>query len=260
MLRAVISISQRGKIPLTLLSSQGFAQNKIRISGFQYYRPLARFYASDDSKIKGTIRGGPTGIIGNVDQSASLGNVGGGDAIAHAQSATLGSDPTRDYGKPASKRSAVTSQMHVTHLVPDSGKHGNNEAKSSSPPPKSASSSSSYSATGEESSHKVVGQGKTTGQSESERTESGSGTGSGSGSGNKMVDDAIKNLQDAAANLPSKEQVEKFIFRTLAFIYDILFLTANWTIRVVDEKIVQNKTVRFYWKRFHEKMEEAKKD
>ncbi|XP_032586773.1 uncharacterized protein LOC6581762 isoform X1 [Drosophila mojavensis] len=252
MLRAVISISQRGKLPLTLLSAQGIdfpiaAQNKLRFSN-AYCRPLVRFYASDDSKIKGSLRGGPTGIIGNMDQSASMGNVGGGDSFPQAQPAALGGDPIRDYGKATSKRAAVTSQLQAaTHIITESEKHGRDESKSSS-----SSQSSTCSPMSGEESNKVVGQSKSSGPSDPER--------SGSGSGNKMVDDAIKNLQDAAANLPSKEQVEKFVFRTLAFIYDLLFLTANWTIRFVDEKVVQNKTVRLYWKKFHEKMEEAKKD
>ncbi|TDG53133.1 hypothetical protein AWZ03_000676 [Drosophila navojoa] len=241
MLRAVISISQRGKLPLTLLSAQGIAQNKLRFST-AYCRPLVRFYASDDSKIKGSLRGGPTGIIGNMDQSASMGNVGGGDSFPQPQPAALGGDPTHDYGKATSKRAAVTSQLQAaTHIITESEKHGRDESKSSSSSPMS----------GEES-NKVVGQSNASGPSDPER--------SGPGSGNKMVDDAIKNLQDAAANLPSKEQVEKFVFRTLAFIYDLLFLTVNWTIRFIDEKVVQNKTVRLYWKKFHEKMEEAKKD
>ncbi|EDV96154.1 uncharacterized protein LOC6557466 [Drosophila grimshawi] len=76
----------------------------------------------------------------------------------------------------------------------------------------------------------------------------------------KHLDDTMKQLQAVAASLPSKDQVEKFVFRIVAFIYDIVYLTGNWTIRFVNENILQNATVKHYWKVFHDKMEKAKKD
>lgn len=69
-----------------------------------------------------------------------------------------------------------------------------------------------------------------------------------------------KKDQDITANLPSKEQVEKFFFRFVAFIYDVTYLTGNWAIRFIDQKVVQNETVKDLWKKFHDKMEKAKKD
>ncbi|XP_064547607.1 uncharacterized protein LOC135434815 [Drosophila montana] len=236
MLRAIISVGQRGKLPLTLLSAKGVvAHNHIRLS-HSYSRPLVRYFASDDNKIKGSVGSSPTGIIGNVGQSTSLGSVTGNEPIAYAQTqpAAVGGDPARDgnFGK---KTGEVASQAPMTPSVTESGKIGNEESSVG------AKSSTSSSSKANESS-KVVGQ-------------SGDGP-----TGNKMADDAVKQLQELAANLPSKEQVEKFVFRVVAFLYDLIYLTATWTIRFVDEKILQNNTVRYYWKRFHEKMEQAKKD
>ncbi|XP_030572177.1 uncharacterized protein LOC115770879 isoform X1 [Drosophila novamexicana] len=239
MLRAVISVGQRGKLPLTLLSVRGVvdsivAHNHIRLS-HSYSRPLVRYFASGDNKIKGSVGSSPAGIIGNVGQSTSLGSVTGNESTAYAQTQpeAVAGDPARD-GNFAKKTGEVASQVPITPSVTECGKIGTEE---SSVGAKSSSSSSKASE-----SSKAVGQ-------------SGDGP-----TGNKMADDAVKQLQELAANLPSKEQVEKFVFRVVAFLYDLIYLTATWTIRFVDEKIVQNNTVRYYWKRFHEKMEQAKKD
>ncbi|XP_030372071.1 mucin-5AC [Scaptodrosophila lebanonensis] len=69
-----------------------------------------------------------------------------------------------------------------------------------------------------------------------------------------------KQENDVLANLPSKEQVEKYFFRVVAFVYDVTYLTGNWAIRFIDQNVVQNDLVKYYWKKFHEKMEQAKKD
>ncbi|KRK01302.1 uncharacterized protein LOC6533250 isoform X2 [Drosophila yakuba] len=71
---------------------------------------------------------------------------------------------------------------------------------------------------------------------------------------------AAKQLQDVMANLPSKEQTEKYFFRVVAFFYDLTYLTCTWLLNFVEHNIVRNATVQHYWKRFHEKMEQAKKD
>ncbi|EDV50544.1 uncharacterized protein LOC6544799 [Drosophila erecta] len=71
---------------------------------------------------------------------------------------------------------------------------------------------------------------------------------------------AAKQLQDVVANLPSKEQTEKYFFRVVAFFYDLTYLTGTWLLNFVEHNIVRNATVQHYWKRFHEKMEQAKKD
>ncbi|XP_033159721.1 uncharacterized protein LOC117140749 [Drosophila mauritiana] len=71
---------------------------------------------------------------------------------------------------------------------------------------------------------------------------------------------AAKQLQDVMANLPSKEQTEKYFFRVVAFFYDLTYLTGTWLLNFVEHNIVRNATVQHYWKRFHEKMEQAKKD
>ncbi|KAH8342408.1 hypothetical protein KR059_005807, partial [Drosophila kikkawai] len=71
---------------------------------------------------------------------------------------------------------------------------------------------------------------------------------------------AAKKLQDIVANLPSKQQTEKYFFRVVAFSYDLIYLTGTWVLHFIDQNIVQNDKVQHYWKRFHEKMEQAKKD
>ncbi|KAH8364266.1 hypothetical protein KR084_005085 [Drosophila pseudotakahashii] len=71
---------------------------------------------------------------------------------------------------------------------------------------------------------------------------------------------AAKQLQDIMANMPSKQQTEKYFFRVVAFIYDLSYLTGTWLLNFVEHNVVRNATVQHYWKRFHEKMEQAKKD
>ncbi|XP_016989140.1 uncharacterized protein LOC108051520 [Drosophila rhopaloa] len=71
---------------------------------------------------------------------------------------------------------------------------------------------------------------------------------------------AAKQLQDIMANMPSKQQTEKYFFRVVAFIYDLSYLTATWLLNFIEHNIVRNAKVQYYWKRFHEKMEQAKKD
>ncbi|XP_017122213.1 uncharacterized protein LOC108142707 [Drosophila elegans] len=71
---------------------------------------------------------------------------------------------------------------------------------------------------------------------------------------------AAKQLQDIMSNMPSKQQAEKYFFRVVAFIYDLTYLTGTWLLNFVEHNIIRNATVQHYWKRFHEKMEQAKKD
>ncbi|XP_017080364.2 uncharacterized protein LOC108114112 [Drosophila eugracilis] len=71
---------------------------------------------------------------------------------------------------------------------------------------------------------------------------------------------AAKQVQEIMANMPSRQQTEKYFFRVVAFIYDLSYLTATWLVNFIEHNIVQNPTVQHYWKRFHEKMEQAKKD
>jgi len=71
---------------------------------------------------------------------------------------------------------------------------------------------------------------------------------------------AAKQLQDIMANMPSKQQTEKYFFRVVAFIYDLSYLTGTWLLNFIEHNVVRNASVQHYWKRFHEKMEQAKKD
>lgn len=71
---------------------------------------------------------------------------------------------------------------------------------------------------------------------------------------------AAKKLQDIVAHLPSKQQTEKYFFRVVAFVYDLTYLTGTWVLHFIDQNIVRNEKVQHYWKRFHEKMDQAKKD
>ncbi|XP_022215533.2 uncharacterized protein LOC111069680 [Drosophila obscura] len=69
-----------------------------------------------------------------------------------------------------------------------------------------------------------------------------------------------KQLGELMAKLPTKQQTEKFFFRVVAFIYDLSFLAGTWAISFVEKNIIANPTVKAYWKKFHEKMEQAKKE
>ncbi|KAH8239615.1 hypothetical protein KR032_005985, partial [Drosophila birchii] len=73
-------------------------------------------------------------------------------------------------------------------------------------------------------------------------------------------DAAAQKLQDIVATLPSKQQTEKYFFRVVAFAYDLTYLTGTWVMHFIDQNVIQNEKVQHYWKRFHEKMEQAKKD
>nr|XP_017010625.2 uncharacterized protein LOC108066567 [Drosophila takahashii] len=76
----------------------------------------------------------------------------------------------------------------------------------------------------------------------------------------KAKEAAAKQLQDIMANMPSKQQTEKYFFRVVAFIYDLSYLTGTWLLNFIEHNVVRNASVQHYWKRFHEKMEQAKKD
>lgn len=124
----------------------------------------------------------------------------------------------------------------------------------------------------------VTGAGKVDGSEPLEDTtvrsklcrESGSGAGSGSSQdddksdaqkkASAAKDAAAKQLSEIVANLPSKQQTEKYFFRVVAFLYDLTYLTGTWVLHFVEQNIIRNQSVQHYWKRFHEKMEEAKKD
>ncbi|KAM8707885.1 hypothetical protein ACLKA7_014934 [Drosophila subpalustris] len=242
MLRAVFSVSQRGKLPRAVILMKSMDHSlmaqtkKLRQSQF-LSRQLVRCFASGDDRIKGAAGANQGGIIGSIGSpAATMGHASGaaGDSPTCAQTAAFG---TRDdkIGQQCdaasqTKPGNITSQLHATPSLTESecGKIGTAEsaAAQKGSKPKGASSSSGQEA----------------------------------GSVSNLADDAVKQLQEAAANLPSKAQVEKFVFRVLAFVYDILYLTGTWTIRFINEKILQNTTVKYYWKRFHDKMEQAKKD
>lgn len=186
-----------------------------------FSRPLVRFFASDDN-----IKGGPSrGIIGNIS-STNIGRTSTNDlnSIGIAKSGAYGSsDNTNPYESREDEKGQITSQMNVTQPITECGKLCPDD-------------------------------------SSKEESKMGSSKSNHSGSVSRNTNDTAKQWQEVTANLPSKEQVEKFSFRILAFIYDILALTINWSIRFVNEKVLANDTVKLYWKRFHEKMEEAKKD
>ncbi|XP_034480221.1 uncharacterized protein LOC117786221 [Drosophila innubila] len=240
MLRAVFSVSQRVKLPHAVILMKTMdhtilAGSKLRLSQSLFpsrSRQLVRCFASGDDRIKGAAGANQGGIIGTVGSQATMGQAAGtSDAATCAQvqvqAATFG---TRDdkVGKQCdnqTKAGNITSQLHATPSLTECGKIGTAESAEATKPKK----------------------------------ETGSGSGQ-AGSVSNLADDAVKQLQEAAANLPSKAQVEKFVFRVVAFVYDILYLTGTWTIRFVNEKILQNATVKHYWKQFHDKMEQAKKD
>ncbi|XP_017095349.2 uncharacterized protein [Drosophila bipectinata] len=106
----------------------------------------------------------------------------------------------------------------------------------------------------------------TTLRSKSESRASGSGPSEDDGKSDAQKkasaakDAAAKQLSEIVANLPSKQQTEKYFFRVVAFIYDLTYLTGTWLLHFFEQNVIRNQTVQHYWKRFHEKMEQAKKD
>lgn len=187
-----------------------------------FSRPLVRFFASDDNIKGGSSRGG---IIGNIS-TPNIGRTSSNDinAIGIGKSGAYGSSDNNPYKTSDEEKGEITSHMNVAQSVTECGKlcpdHSSKEES------------------------------KMGSSSKSNQSDTASGSSS----------DTVKQWQEVTANLPSKEQVEKFTFRIVAFVYDILTLTINWGIRFVNEKILANDTVKLYWKRFHEKMDEAKKD
>ncbi|XP_062136956.1 uncharacterized protein LOC133846170 isoform X2 [Drosophila sulfurigaster albostrigata] len=228
MLRALVSVSQRAKAPQAMLLMKGMdpgllAQIKQRQSNV-LARQLVRSFASGNDSIKGAATGVPQGgIIGSIGGNATTMGHAAGDATA------CGQVQTATFGNAGSGNSDGCKSNE------ECGNIGTVESTAAAAPKKTkkAKATASYSK-----------------EPTTDR----------SASGGNMADDAVKQLQEVAANLPSKAQVEKFVFRVLAFVYDITYLTGTWTIRFVDEKILRNATVQYYWKRFHEKMEQAKKD
>lgn len=166
------------------------------------------------------------GIIGNINLATKASTSSVGNAMGKTQSGPYGSSDNDSYKSSDEKEGKITSQMHVEPSMTECGKisthdSSNQDSKAESITAKSA--------------------------------ETSKGT-------NNMANDAVKQWQDAKANLPSKKQVEKFTFRIIAFIYDICSLTINWGIRFMNDNILANETVKLYWSRFHQKMQEAKKD
>ncbi|KAH8369962.1 hypothetical protein KR093_001621 [Drosophila rubida] len=201
-------------------------------------RQYVRNFASGNDGVKGASQGGIIGSIGG--NTTTVGQANEATVCGQVQTATYGNSVTgagdgsvnckSNEGK---TQGTVTSQLHTTSTLAECGNIGTVESTAASQKTKIKSKGSSPSK-----------------DATCDRTASMS----------NMADDAVKQLQEAAANLPSKAQVEKFFFRVVAFIYDVTYLTVTWTIRMIDEKILQNATVKCYWKRFHEKMDQAKKD
>ncbi|XP_054734099.1 uncharacterized protein LOC129241665 isoform X4 [Anastrepha obliqua] len=81
------------------------------------------------------------------------------------------------------------------------------------------------------------------------------------------ADDAKREQQSSrstpnapALSLPDRKQVERFFFRVLALIWDISVWTYFNTKKAIDTHIVANDSVQWYWRRLHERMEQAKKE
>ncbi|XP_060654870.1 uncharacterized protein LOC132790388 isoform X2 [Drosophila nasuta] len=227
MLRALVSVSQRAKAPQAMLLMKGMdpgllAQIKQRQSNV-LARQLVRSFASGNDSIKGAATGVPQGgIIGSIGGNATTMGHAAGDATAcQVQTASFG-----NAGSGAGDGCKSNEEC---------GNIGTVESTAAAAPKKTKKAKATASYSKEPTTDRAASVGN-------------------------MADDAVKQLQEVAANLPSKAQVEKFVFRVLAFVYDITYLTGTWTIRFVDEKILRNATVQYYWKRFHEKMEQAKKD
>ncbi|XP_001354186.3 uncharacterized protein [Drosophila pseudoobscura] len=74
------------------------------------------------------------------------------------------------------------------------------------------------------------------------------------------VEEATERVKNQLGELPSKEQLKKYFLRIVAFLYDLSFLAVTWAISFVEKNVIENPTVKAYWKKFHEKMQQAKKD
>ncbi|XP_017843440.1 uncharacterized protein LOC108600400 isoform X2 [Drosophila busckii] len=191
---------------------------------------IVRCYAS--GRDNGRAQGSVGGIISGSASSVEGGSATDPLACARTQVATVNNEASR-YDNPnddCQKTGKINSEMHATPTIGSDESH-DKESK--------ADFRKGACATEKKTSTKPAGN---------------------AASANNMAEDAVKQLQDVAANLPSKQQVEKFFFRVVAFAYDVTYLTGTWTVRFLDQKVVANPTVQHYWKRFHEKMQEAKKD
>nr|XP_036215065.1 uncharacterized protein LOC106620684 [Bactrocera oleae] len=63
-----------------------------------------------------------------------------------------------------------------------------------------------------------------------------------------------------APSLPDREQVERFLFRVLALLWDVSVWVYINTKKLIDTHIIANDSVQWYWKRMHERMAKAKKE
>ncbi|XP_068148800.1 uncharacterized protein [Drosophila tropicalis] len=230
----------------------------------------ARFYS-----LKGS-SGGGSGDGGNAAKASSLSgfaapNLGGGIISGNAPSVTdatakvMGSGGGNNNNKSSSyghdnegaineaknllKKGMATSEMAADQAIIRPGKLGAAEPmecfNSAEPPTRGKADSSGSESPGDHNESKPKTEGLNT---------------AGPSSINEAVNMANKQIQEIIANRPDKEQVEKYFFRVVAFIYDLSYLMGTWTVRFIEQNIIQNKMVQHYWKRFHEKMEQAKKD
>ncbi|EDW72792.1 uncharacterized protein Dwil_GK17196 [Drosophila willistoni] len=226
----------------------------------------ARFYS---------LKGGDAGGGGDGDNAAKASslsgfaapNMGGGiiggnapsvtDATAKVMSSGGGSNNNKsssygqdNEGAAAGAKNMATSEMAADQAIIRPGKLGAAEPmecfNSAEPPTRGKAGSS--------------GSGSSSNDHNQSSKAKSEGLGSGPSSLNEAVNMANKQIQEIIANSPDREQVEKYFFRVVAFIYDLSYLMGTWTVRFIEQKIIQNKMVQHYWKRFHEKMEQAKKD
>lgn len=63
-----------------------------------------------------------------------------------------------------------------------------------------------------------------------------------------------------APSLPDREQVERFLFRVLALLWDVSVWVYSNTKKLINTHIIANDSVQWYWKRMHERMDKAKKE
>lgn len=67
-------------------------------------------------------------------------------------------------------------------------------------------------------------------------------------------------LNNTDVKLPSREQMEGFLFKSLVYIWDFAFYVFALSRKLFETYIWNNPTVQYYWKALLKRMEDARKE
>lgn len=65
-------------------------------------------------------------------------------------------------------------------------------------------------------------------------------------------------IQPPNIKLPNRDQVEKYFFTALVYIWDFAYYVFCLSLKLIDNYIVKNSTVQLYWKRLIKRLDEQR--